>query len=568
MRSRLRAPAIMCVCLGLAVTAGLIPAQQPFAQPPAAQPPQPAAAAGDGVDVLARGPVHEAYADSAAAPDATPLVTKAPPDAVDELPPDQKPSGESVQWIPGYWHFDEDRGDFIWISGFWRDPPPGRVWVAGSWRTVQGGWQWVPGFWQTTAPVQAQQPQQPGQFQPQPAAQVQSDVQYLATPPATIEVGPTTPAPSVSSFYIPGTWVWRGRYVWRPGVWVELRPGWVWVPAHFRWTPIGYIYVEGYWDYPLSRRGVLYAPVAFSPTVIVQPGYVYAPTYVVSDQCMMGAMFVRRGWGCYYFGDYYAPQYATVGYTAWCGTVGVGGGFAIGFGVGRAWGYDPLWSYYSVAYRDSPAWRSGMGELYVGRYRGTIAPPPVSLTQQNIVINRVTNVNVTNVTNNFTVVNRSITVNNVNVSGLAMVAPHKIVADMHPEVRFQPVPMQARREEAHAARQLREAGVQRARVEHAVMARGGGIPKTTDTPHSVKLEVPKTAMARAQVLEEKHAPPVNPHHPAATTPGVAPKVDHPMIDPKRPVPKMDPHFPVVPKHTPLHVPAHGPAHEPKRDPKQ
>jgi hypothetical protein len=437
----------------------------------------------------------------------------------------------------------------------------------------------VPGYWQEAAPPQAAQ-------QPQ----AQPEVQYLAAPPASLELGPTTPAPTVTSFYIPGTWVWRSRFVWRPGVWVELRPGWVWVPAHFRWTPIGYIYVEGYWDYPLARRGVLFAPVAFNPTVIVQPAYVYTPTYVVSDQCMIGAMFVRRGWGCYYFGDYYAPQYATAGFSAWCGVVGPGGGFTIGFGVGRAWGYDPLWSYYSVAYRESPAWRAGMGELYVGRFRGTIAPPPVTLVQQNVVINKVTNVNVTNVTNNFTVVNRSITVNNVNVSGLAMVAPVKIAADIHPEIKIQQISVQARRDEAHAARQLREVSVQRAKLEHAVVARGGGIPKATDPPHSVKLDVPRAAVAKAHVLDAQKAPPASPHKPAVATPGPGAKVDHPSIvipkdrptdpkvdpkldpklskvDPKFPVtPKVDPKFPVVPKHDPKTDPKHDPKRDPSKSP--
>ncbi|HEV3438818.1 MAG TPA: hypothetical protein VG122_15740 [Gemmata sp.] len=525
---------ITAVALGLTLSAALMPAQPP--PPPPAQPA--ADANGNGMEVLARGPVHEAYADTSASSTATPLVTKNPPDGIDELPPDHKPDGNNVQWIPGYWHWDEDRNDFSWISGFWRSVPPGRVWVPGSWRGAQGGaqasWQWVPGFWQEAA---AQQPQQAQQAP-------QQEVQYLPEPQATLERGPTVTAPTATSFYIPGNWVWRaGRYVWRPGEWLEYRTGWVWVPAHYRWSPIGYIYVEGYWDYPLATRGVLYAPVAYPTAIYAQPGYVYTPTYVVSDQCMMGAMFVRRGWGCYYFGDYYGPQYATGGYSAWCGTVGPNGAFVVGFGAGPRWGYDPLWSYYSVAYRGSPAWTSGMGDLYVGRFRGTIAAPPVTLVQQNVVINRVTNVTVVNVTNNFTVVNRSITVNNVNVSGLAMVAPTRIVADMHPEMRIQPLPMAARHEEARAAREMREVAVARMRHENEVVRRGGGIPRGAEAVHSMKLEVSKAAVARAQVMDEKKAPPASPHK---TEEHVAPKVDPKgpaKIDPKGPAkadPKRDP----------------------------
>src|SRR5947199_7496358 len=78
-----------------------------------------------GVEVLARGPVHEAYATTVEFPTPSPVVPKVPPAPIEELPPDQKPDGDNVQWIPGYWSWDEERTDFIWISGFWRQPPPG-----------------------------------------------------------------------------------------------------------------------------------------------------------------------------------------------------------------------------------------------------------------------------------------------------------------------------------------------------------------------------------------------------------------------------------------------------------
>src|SRR5262245_28905542 len=100
------------------------------------------------VEVLARGPVHEGYAEPVnQAAEAPPAIAKAPPDPVPELPPEQKPEGDNVQWIPGYWQWDDDRSDFIWISGFWRQPPPGRTWVPGHWQKVESGWQWTPGFW-------------------------------------------------------------------------------------------------------------------------------------------------------------------------------------------------------------------------------------------------------------------------------------------------------------------------------------------------------------------------------------------------------------------------------------
>src|SRR5262249_42894774 len=102
----------------------------------------------EGVEVLARGPVHEAYAEPVEErPHSSLIVPKQPPEAIGEIPPDQKPEGEDVVWIPGYWGWDEGQQDFVWVSGFWRDPPPDRQWVAGYWQEVEDGWQWVSGFW-------------------------------------------------------------------------------------------------------------------------------------------------------------------------------------------------------------------------------------------------------------------------------------------------------------------------------------------------------------------------------------------------------------------------------------
>ena len=218
--------------------------------------------------------------------------------------------------------------------------------------------------------------------------------------------------------YVPGSWVWRGHYVWRPGFWIEHRPNWVWVPAHFRWTPAGYVFIDGYWDYPLATRGVLFAPVVFVRPV--RPAFVYTPVYVVSEPCMVAASCssFAAGTGATTSATTYEPRYATVGYTAWCGT-NTRAGFTIGFGVGRAWGYDPLWSYYSVTYRNTPEWhRGGVGRpVPGGRYRGEIMRPPTTLVTQNTTINKITQTNVTNVTNNITVVNGATTVNNKNVLG-------------------------------------------------------------------------------------------------------------------------------------------------------
>src|SRR5262245_48248205 len=98
--------------LGLGVL--LLYAARARAEEPAPQP---------GVEVQARGAVHEAFAEAVTAQaEYGPVVTKQPPDPIQELPPDQKPEGDAYQWIGGYWTFDEDRNDFVWLSGIWRQP--------------------------------------------------------------------------------------------------------------------------------------------------------------------------------------------------------------------------------------------------------------------------------------------------------------------------------------------------------------------------------------------------------------------------------------------------------------
>lgn len=253
----------------------------------------------EAVEPLGAGAVHEAFAEPVVFdPEPGETVAKEPPEPIEELPPDEKPEGESVTWIPGYWSWDEDRENFVWISGFWRDIPPGREWVPGYWNKVKNGWQWVSGYW---------------------SSDEVEEVEYLPQPPKTLESAPSTPAPSSDHIWVPGCWTWREvRYVWRPGYWVVCRPDWVWVPARYVWTPGGFIFVDGYWDLPVVRRGVLFAPVAYRAPVYVRPAYRYTPSVVVNLSLFTTHLWVRPTRGCYYFGDYYAPRYRTVGYQPWC----------------------------------------------------------------------------------------------------------------------------------------------------------------------------------------------------------------------------------------------------------
>lgn len=98
--------------------------------------------------VASSGPIHEAFAAPQPTTLAPPeLVEKTPPKPLNEVIPDEKPEGDGVQWIPGYWEYDPTANTFVWVSGVWRTPPPGRQWAAGYWTRADGQWRRQPGFW-------------------------------------------------------------------------------------------------------------------------------------------------------------------------------------------------------------------------------------------------------------------------------------------------------------------------------------------------------------------------------------------------------------------------------------
>ena len=247
------------------------------------------------VEVLTRGPVHEAFAQPIDFDEETAFtIDRAPPAPIAEEPPDQRPEGKHIVWIPGYWSWDTDRSDFIWVSGCWRAVPPNSSWVPGYWARVSNGYQWVAGFW-TTADAE--------------------EIEYLPAPPATLEDGPHGTATIADSIWVPGCWVRHdGRYEWRPGFWEEARANWVWVPAYYVSTPRGYVYVDGYWDRALDRRGVAFLPIYYPQGLYSRADYRYSPEYVLDLDVLRVNMFIAPGRHHYYFGDYYGPEYAKAGF--------------------------------------------------------------------------------------------------------------------------------------------------------------------------------------------------------------------------------------------------------------
>jgi hypothetical protein len=287
------------------------------------------------VQVLASGPIHEAFAEAVALnPEPGIVVPKAPPDPIEEIPPELKPAG-GVEWIPGYWAWDDDRNDFIWVSGIWRVPPPGRQWIPGYWEPVNEGYQWISGYW----------------------AKANAEVtKYLPEPPESVEVGPSSNAPSTDYTWVPGCWLWHdGRYAWRPGYWTVVKPDRIWVPDHYVWTPRGYIFIGGYWDYIVIRRGVLFAPVFFPTRLHFGLTFSFSPGVVINLSFFDDALFLRPRYCHYYYGDYYAPKYFRRGIYPWFSQ------------HARRVAYDPIYAHQRWTHRNDHEWENRLQTRFYER---------------------------------------------------------------------------------------------------------------------------------------------------------------------------------------------------------
>ena len=259
-------------------------------------------------NIALRGPLHEAFARPVSHdPIQQPVIRREPPKAIEEIPPEYRPDGDNIIWIPGYWSFEESEDEFLWISGLWRDMPPGRRWVPGYWSQVDGGYLWTPGEWISDS---------------------QRSLTYLSEPPRSQERGPSSTAPGDDYFWLPGCWEYRdNNYAWRPGYWAPHQRGWLWVPAHYDWTPNGYVYCDGYWDYDIDRRGIVYAPYRYRGRHITG----YTPNTVLDVSHLLLHLFVDNRTGGYCFGDYYGRD----AYRPW-----------YSYHSSRS-GYDPIYSYNS-----------------------------------------------------------------------------------------------------------------------------------------------------------------------------------------------------------------------------
>jgi hypothetical protein len=418
-----------------------------------------------GAQVMTRGPIHEAFAAPVVHdPKASPMIDKQPPAPIQEEPPDQKPAGQNVQWIPGYWSWDVSRNDFIWVSGIWREPPPNSQWVPGYWHDVDGGHQWVAGTW---IPVST--------------AQSQNQQSYLPSPPASLEAGPNTPPPSANVSWTPGFWSWQASgYVWRPGFWAAVQPNWIWMPAHYVYTPSGYIFVPGYWDLPVANRGLMFAPVYYPQPVYAQPGFAFTPSISIVGSAVTANLFVQASTNQYLFGNFYAQNFVSVGITPW---------FSFSFATGRPAYYDPLFSYYAVInVRQNPGWVAAVREQYALRLARPELRPANTFIEQTRIIER-------NVT-----INRNITINDHRELAMPLSKLAASGGGMR-LVKVEEAERQQIRRQVAQLHQFREQRLQQEREGARERAAGGGNrPRPMNLPHSPVAAHPAHASgARADV---------------------------------------------------------------------
>ena len=477
----------------------------------------------EGAEVLTRGPVHEAFAETITfKPVAGVLVSRGPAAVIEELPPDQRPDGDNVTWIPGYWAWEDEHNEYLWVSGIWRNLPPGRQWMPGYWAETGAEFQWISGYW-ADASVE--------------------EVEYLPEPPASIEAGPNIKRPSTKHTWTPGNWAWRDtRYRWRPGYWQVSQPDWVWVPSHYVRSPRGYIYVDGYYDYSVSRRGMIFAPVRFTGDHYHQPGYHYRPSTVISLAVFANHLFLRPRQRHYYFGDYYAPEYRRSGY--YSSHTYYSGGH----------GYDPIYEHDRWMHRDDDRWERRYVENYNYFLENRDERPPHTLAAFE----------------QFTAQPDQ----NRRVEATFVAPLAQFVASKETTIKFTPVNEEERNLFTRRGREIREFGDQRktlatqtpdAPVAPDGVKPGKGKPgkETLPLTEPVRVKIPRSPVV-AKVVEQPKTEDIPPQNPEVTA---TPRKDGAPLDPKRPGAQPTPDAPPpVPGDKPAADPTVPPVPTPKGEP--
>ena len=187
---------------------------------------------------------------------------KAPPAPVAERPAGRRPSGRSV-WVPGYWDWDADRGEFSWVAGVWQVPPRSMLWTNGRWMRDQNGWYRVPGYWS---------PRRGERAQGSPVIATAPPAWQTTGPPAEHPPDNPAPAPGPDYFYVAGHYEPMAdgtMLIWKSGFWAREERGWDWVPARWVRRPSGWEYRPGDWvrePEPTDLRATIHAGRPARPT--------------------------------------------------------------------------------------------------------------------------------------------------------------------------------------------------------------------------------------------------------------------------------------------------------------
>ena len=243
---------------------------------PAADPGQTDAQGGQ---VLTRGPVHEAFAAPVVHdPKAAPTIPKEPPAPIQEMPPDQKPAGQNIQWIPGYWSWDVSRNDFIWVSGIWREPPPNNQWVPGYWHQVEAGFQWVAGNMDSGQHGHRSKPA------------------VLPAAAAAEPRGRTEFATAVRQRELDARVLVLARVGLRLAARASGRPSSPTGSGCRRTTsgrPAAISSSPGTGTCPVANRGLMFAPVYYPQPVYAQPSFVFTPSISIVGSAVTANLFVQ-----------------------------------------------------------------------------------------------------------------------------------------------------------------------------------------------------------------------------------------------------------------------------------
>ena len=245
------------------------------------------------------------------------------------------------------------------------------------------------------------------------------------------------------------------------------------------------MFIDGYWDYSLDRRGVLFAPVYFRGGLSLQSGFSYSPSIVINPSVFADSLFLRPQYQHYYFGDYYAANYQAAGFYP-----------SYLYNSGRN-GYDPIFAHERWQHRGDGQWEQRVAADFQNRRDHVDArPPPPLWTAQTAL---------------------GAGAGHSREGGIVMAAPlNSLVKSKDSPLRFQPVNPSERQKLVQQSQQVQQFREQRQKLESGVAARPGEPPTRPLSPATAKLPLSPIAARQNAELAKDHVPP--PMH-------VAPKAD-------------------------------------------